>query len=364
MAWLYIFLCFGYMTGADWRNYEAIYITGLGMERFIREPASFLTLYLSPKIIPDFWIFLGLIKCFYLHSVQILVSMITKKWLSVLALSIPALLAFMLIQNPLRFMLAATIINYALLFVYRYMTETEMHNIKVLIRIFFLIILSILFHNSCVVFLILIPCVFLSPRIEKISSLLIFIIYIIVTIFSSSIDNILEMKRLLIIIMQKYMEISDYAEYESDNNESIFAIGNILRIAFLMIVLASRKAIVNNYKYGNIIFGVTIIYFFLSRVLILIPTGFRLALPFVVFYIIYSIWLIKQKRFYAQIIIIYSLISFGRSLWSSYDFIPYSNSIPYIIIGHKPFKERNMYNLNQYKARTGETFDMELEIEL
>lgn len=364
VAWLYIFLCFGYMTGSDWRNYEITYETGTGLKRFLSEPASWFVFSYFPSLISDYWIFAGIAKCCYLYTAKLLVSSITPKWLSVLALLIPSQLAFMLIQNPFRFMLAAGIVNIVLYLFIKYKTNPDYHNKKTIVKIFILTLLSVTFHNASVVLLILIPLLFLSNTISKINSFLIFISYFIVTIVTSSLSFIHDLKQFSLIFLQRFMEISDYENYELEDNSSIFSIGNMLKFLFLIYVLSSKKTIVKKFDNGGLLFGMTIIYFFVSRIVILIPTGFRLALPFITLYVVYTIYMLASKKILAQLIIIYTLASFGSQLWKSYDFIPYSNSIPYILTGHKPFQERHMYNLNEYKARTGEDYDMQTDVEL
>ena len=69
ILWLYIFLCFGYMTGSDWRSYENEYITGsVKSWNYVAEPLSLITLTKLYHIIPDFWLFLGICKCIYLSN--------------------------------------------------------------------------------------------------------------------------------------------------------------------------------------------------------------------------------------------------------------------------------------------------------
>ena len=48
---------------------------------------------------------------------------------------------------------------------------------------------------------------------------------------------------------------------------------------------------------------------------------------------------------------LFSLISNG------YSYIPYSNSIYYIITEHKSYNERDAYNFKAYKERTGHDFE-------
>ena len=57
-------------------------------------------------------------------------------------------------------------------------------------------------------------------------------------------------------------------------------------------------------------------------------------------------------------LILYILLAFGKKLWTVYDMIPYSNSIPYILTEHLPYSERVNYNPTEYYNRTGETPDI------
>ncbi len=359
MIWLYIFLCFGYMTGGDWRSYEIIYTTGRGIERFQSEPASWSLFSYCPIFIPDYWLFSGIAKSINLYTAKLLVSKFTSRWLSIMALLIPSQLIFMLIQDPLRFMLAAAVVNIAINYLYLYKTNNDYHNKRTAIIIMSLLLFAILFHNASVVLLLLIPLLFLSNEICRFNSFFIFISYMLVTVVTSNISFIHDLKKFTLVFLQRYMEISDYENYEMEDNSSIFLIGNMLKILFLIFVLVSKKDVITKYKNGGIVYGMTITYFFISRIVVLIPSGFRFAMPFITFYVIYTYFLLStKKRILAQFIILYTFVSFVNTLWKSYDLIPYSNSIAYIVTGHKPYQDRHMYNLNEYKARTGETYDL------
>ena len=69
LLWLYIFLCFGYMTGSDWRNYELMY-NYEDLERYLlKGEIGFVYLVKCfKKITCDFWVFNACMKLFYLYS--------------------------------------------------------------------------------------------------------------------------------------------------------------------------------------------------------------------------------------------------------------------------------------------------------
>lgn len=391
LIWLYVFLCFGYMTGSDWRNYELTYVYGDGIDRFLSEPVSWFVFTVFPKLIPDFVLFMGIAKCLYLFSVYKLVSTITDRWVSVLALLIPFKLSFMLIQNPFRYMLALIFVNFAFRYLYLYFTEPSRKKTKTLLVTFGLTLVSVLAHNTCVIILPLLLVSLLAPSISRVNTFLLFILYVVFAVFTSNLSFINELKDSSIVFFQNYMELSDYAGYESENNEAIWSIGNLLRILFFFFILRSRDQICCLYNNGSIVYGFAILYLFLSRLLILIPTGFRLTLPFMIFYVIVIIymWMYKHKfketfsinsespingrsvlrikrissrpfiPFFALIIIAYSFLSFGRKAWTSYDILPYSNSLPYFVVGHKSYNERSQHNLNAYQVRLGVQYEHE-----
>ncbi len=395
LVWLYIFLCFGYMTGADWRNYELVYENGDeyagALIRFLAEPASWALFSFMPKIIPDFILISCLAKCAYLFSAYKLTSAMTDKWASALALLIPLKLGFILIQNPFRFMLALIFINFALYYLYLYLTDPARHTSKTVLIIMVNTIVAVLFHTSCIVFIALIPLSFLIPKIRKVNPGVLFIIYLVFVILTSSLSLINSLKQGAIGALQEFMEMGDYANYEIEDGSSLRLVINPLQIIFCFFILYSRDKICHFYKNGSVVYGFAVAYCFLTRLFIMIPTGFRLALPYSVFYVVFIIFMLRPRNGFvrpvsetgsemprqsarpkvrrpssfrfpvklcAQLMVIYSLLSFGNKVWTRFEFIPYSNSIPYFFIGHKSYDERDQYNLKAYQARFGRTFDL------
>ena len=53
----------------------------------------------------------------------------------------------------------------------------------------------------------------------------------------------------------------------------------------------------------------------------------------------------------AKTILIIMTVTLVRSLYQEYVYIPYSNSIPYIIKGHLTFAERDYYNVKAADLR-------------
>lgn len=354
VCWLYVFLCFGYMTGSDWFYYESLYYDNdiIGSARYLTEPGSMLVFNIMPKIIPDFWLFTGLFKCIYLYVVIYFLSHITDKWLTAVALAIPVVLNTMLIQCPFRFMMAQMFVILALHIAFSNISNgRRIKKTKFIFNLLFLITLSSLFHNSCIFYFAIIPVLFFYKLVIRTPSWLIFIIYSIATVLSSDIGFITD----LIGRFGTFSTLLDYsADYSPEDNSSFFSVGSILQIFFFILILLTRKSVSTNSVNGDILFGITVMYFIFARFLIIIPSGFRLGLPLSLFYVVYLCYILKYSYRIGFVFVLYLTLSFTNKLWTVYDLIPYSNSIPYIITGHKPYDERVRYNPEEFYKRTGE----------
>lgn len=364
LLWLYIFLCFGYMVGTDWRVYESMYKTGMGLERYQNDPSSWFVFTYTPFVIPDYWILVGLLKCIYLYSTKWLVSKLTDRWMSVLSVLIPLQFALMLIEHPVRFTMAITIYNIAFYFIYEFLSDSKHGKLKKLSISILLTIVAVSFHIVTIVYIIFLPVFLLSDKIKKINSILLFLLYSIFVYITSNLTLITNFKQLAILYLQFFMDIGDYESYEYEDTSSVSIFYYAIKLFVFLLVILSKNRIVRSFKNGDKVYGLTVIYFFFLSLFNLVPTGFRFAVPLSIFYGVYIIYMIRVQRLLALILLSYTLLSFGRLLWTNYDYIPYSNSIPYIIVGHKPYYERFNFNLKEYKERTGETHEVNREIYL
>ena len=145
ILWLFCFLCFGYMTGGDWRFYEETYETGNRLYQYVTEPASMFMFAFFPDIITDFWIFLGIFNSLYLFILIKIISNITDKWLSVIALSIPSQLIVILLQNSFRFMMAMCFLNIAFALIFKYLTEAKSSKNHLFWKISILLLIASIF---------------------------------------------------------------------------------------------------------------------------------------------------------------------------------------------------------------------------
>lgn len=350
LVWLYIFLCFGYMTGSDWRNYELIYYQYTDKELLSSqyERGFYYLIYFARQLITDFWIFIALVKVLYLYSVVKFIKLFTNKIFIVLALMLNVNLLFMLVDNPLRFMIGSTLL----------IAGTRFLLNKNIYKYIIIGLLSVFFHISLVLpFLLGLTVYYRNYIINKGNRTLvsIYVVFGLISFFPSVLNTI----SAIIAENEELVANKLLYAYNIESIDSLFTIGSVLNILLFLVVLKYRDDI-RALRYGDEIFYFTLTYFFLFRILIIFPTGFRLYLHFALFYCITLATILKSIKFrkYKKILLLSIGVLLIRNLWFAYQFIPYSNSIGYIITGNHPtYNYRSNYNKLKYTERTGEVVE-------
>lgn len=343
---LYVFLCFGYMTGSDWRGYEMEYNYSQDTLDTARYEMGFYVLFdLLHKVVHDFWIALALLKCIYLHSVIKVLKKLTDKWLAAISLLMPIGLLFMLIDNPLRFMVANIFVNFS---IYFFLSGNKWLSLLSMVA-------APLFQVTTIIVFPFFLLTLMGKKIVNINKYVLIILYIFVTIifaFPSAITSKIEDISLW---MELLFNSRSYSSYFVNNNNEVFTIGSALKAIVAIIVLYNKDKILSNGKYSLEICLFTIVYLMLDRVLVIIPSGFRLAIPFSLFFVAGLLLIIVQQKIFFKRCFIPFLyfLTLTSSLTRGYVYIPYSNSIYYIITEHKPYSEREKHNLDAMKKRTG-----------
>lgn len=344
----YLFLCFGYMTGGDWVAYETDYYNpDLEEIKILSEPGYIFLITKIRLVIEDFFLALGFLKIFYLTTLIVLFRKVSSHWILCLSIAMPVFSLFVLIDNPLRFMIAMSFINIGIVWF--------LQKKWLLCSIFF--IGSVFFHYTTAVSIPLLFFYNLRYKICAFNERIVFITYIVFCLIiaaTSIVSSLFEQSgNLLQLIGQRSYEV-----YAIDSNNSFFTIGSLISAFFASYMIFSKRDIINgNSQYGQIIYSFSILYIFLSRLLMIVPTGFRLAIPFAVFSVLSWSILLKKDRIKVIYIVLTSLILF-KTLYNSYSYIPYSNSLYYIMTEHKSSNERENYNLKAYKDRIGKEFNI------
>lgn len=340
VVWLFIFLCFGYMTGSDWRSYELeFYDSSFFFHSATYEFGFWLVLDILHSVFKDFFIVLALLKIIYLLSFIILAKALSKQWITLVAFSLPLCLVFMLIDNPLRFMCANVFINFAILFFIKGKNSQGV----------VLALLASLFQMTSLVTLPLLLVLFIREKICAIKPIFLIATYVtifilVVIMFSSFSSRISGVYLFLNSLGSK-----DYNSYLVQSSESAFSLGSLKNFFLFLFIVFNRKSILRC-KHGDLIFCFSILYFYLYIMAILVPTGFRMAIPFALFVACALLILVSSNvhKLYRYILYPLILLLFFLQINSTYVFVPYTNSIPYIVRGHLPYEYRDYYNIQKF----------------
>lgn len=343
--WLYVFLCFGYMTGSDWRQYELSYnYIDADFHYYFGEQGFYYLFFLFHKIIPDYWITVAILKCIYLYTLIHLIKKVTPYWMSVACFMMQGSLLFILIDNPLRYMTALIFVNMAMAMV---MEKKYFWGIA-------LLIVSTAFHTSAIFLISIIPAFIASTYIIKAKKWILLGLYVIVSVLMSNAVLVESIRQSVIVHVMGIMEdMKDYSSYSVEDNSAFFTIGNIIKLFIFGMIVFTRDYICGRDDKMEKVYGMAIIGCFLERFFLMIPTGFRLMIPFGLFSMVYMLYLLKNKHVFGLVFLLYLCVTLPRMLWNEYTFIPYSNSIPYIITGHLDYGQRSSHNYAAYYERTG-----------
>jgi hypothetical protein len=337
-----LFLCFGYMTGSDWRAYELSY-TNLQNGNFSEDYIEigykiYMILFINLGI--GFWPFFIFTKfCLYLITCYFIKKHIPDNFYLAFAIYYCFMGIFVFIDNPMRYLIGSTIF----LFSFKYILN------KNFLKYVVLCLFAALFHKS---FLALIFLYFFLNKSYKTSSIIIFFIALnILMIFFS--DHLIQLSKsfnfLYSIDYKNYREIVSSYLLADDINDKQFSLGLLSRYLIFIILILSRKKIVSSSKYGNIAFNSAILTIYLLRFAFVWPIVMRIAIPLSVFYcvtlglVVSNSYGLKKISTYSFLIIIYSGVLFSQ-ITSAYKYIPYTSYLQYIGIDKPDYSYRDNYN--------------------
>ena len=331
-----LFVCFGYMTGTDWRNYESSY-QWIGFDTFLSsitfwEPGYIFLVSLFRFLHIDFWPFLITVKivtflsfCWFLRKYG------RDKFFLVMTFFLSFYGYFFWIDNPLRNLCAFTIFLFAI----------DAVCSKKKRRFYFTVALAILFHYSA---LVLLPMYLWLHAKFKTGSIV--IIYLAVTILFLNVNLVFKAIDLLFgwfpVIQNKLYE------YSSSMDGKIFSMGFILHNIFFILILISRKKI-EVLQYGNIIFMGAVVYIFIFRLGLTFTVFMRFAMYFAVLYSLAVVFVldnlkVESRKIYLAYLLMISILSCYNSITKDYRYVPYSNYLEYIFKPKPSFEYRSSYN--------------------
>lgn len=342
------FLCFGYMVGSDWRQYERDYVNDYYVWYVTSgEIGSYWIFKIFKSLGVDFWLFTGICKILYFYSILYLASRFTdKKWSVIGVYIIMSDLLAIIISCPFRNMLAVTVANFAI--------ALYLNNKRILSIV--LLLLACTFHSAFIVTAaILVSYFFFNKLASRITSSQYVFIYLglyAIILFTPIFD-------IIYTYAVPFFGLTDLAEqHGTENMKNFLTIGNVKELILFMLLVVFRNDILK-LKGGNILFYYAMfsaLGFLLFKCL---PVGSRLNILNKFFYAIVFSQLLHTKltsnarTYLPRFALTICLLSTFYNMYNTYVYIPYSNSIPYILTEHKSLEERTMYNYNAYTERTG-----------
>jgi len=324
---LMLFLCFGYMTGSDWRSYELMYYDGF-VNRSVEPGYMFLSKLCSSLGI-NFWLFHIVIKCVVYGLIIWFFSIIhIGNYLFTLGLWYASYGLYMFIDCPFRNLIACGISVVAFYFLFT----------KNWIKYYIISFLVISFHLSGVVLFVL-PLL----RFQYIESKKLVMFYLGILLIMAIVGPEL-LKSIIAYLPPIFSERIDF--YESST--SIISIGLIPRFICLYLIINNRNKLETNYLYGKDLFNLAYIFLLISLIYYAFPMLFRSALFLGPFYVsAIAIGLeneIHKKKLRFIIMGIFMAVVFTTV--RTYKFVPYTNILYNCVTGDfYDYNYRNNYNI-------------------
>ena len=338
---LCLFLCFGYMTGTDWRAYEQIYkqinFNNL-FYNYFQEPGYYIYMLPFRLFNVDYYVFFIFTKTLcYIAIVSKLLTYCDKYKYIGLMYFIPCWGFYLFIDNPMRNLIAVIISLYAI----KYLLKRKP------IPYFTIVIIAMTFHTSACV---MIPAYFFMHK--NLSTKKIVILYITINVLFAN-------RAILAVIISNVFGFIPYVAgkinsyIESSNIEGagrVISLGFIIFFTFFVLLCYYKKQIYEM-KNGKVIWNGAITFLILYRLATTIEVFMRFQIFYIVFFIASISYLTyyfseQSKKIYVSDLLGLSIIGCSR-IFSTYRYIPYTNYLTYALKGEFPsYSYRSAYNHN------------------
>lgn len=331
---LYIFLCYGYMCGSDWRNYELEYYNSFNT-RLVEPGYMFLSnFFLSLGV--SFWPFHILIKslCFFSYLYFFFRYNYTSGLYFIWMLFLASFGFFLFIDCPFRNLIAMSIMLWGFVSLSK--------NRYILFYLF--TFLACTFHLSSIL-LFVIPII----KFNKIPSSWLYVIYFsVLCLLFFHIDTYF-----ISLITSPFPSLYNRLfEYEDTKlfQGNILSIGLILRLICLFLMIRYRYWIRDTYDSNGFVFNMCFWYLLFSLVSYSIPILFRLPFFLSPFYVVMVFYICQRFSHNNKIVIkmFYFVVAFIITLKTITDkpyYIPYTNIIPCVLTDERlDYNYRSNYN--------------------
>lgn len=337
-----LFLCFGYMTGSDWRAYELDYENLKNNIYYDRRIEFGYFIYMFPFVALgfDFWHFIIFTKVvLYLIICYFIKKYIPDNFYFAFAIFYCFIAIFIFIDNPMRYLIASTLY----LFTFKYIIE------KKLLKYIIICLISFLFHKS---FLLMFPLYFfLNIRFKTKYVVFTFLAFnVLIFLFSEQLILLFKSIDLLNSFSSSNMreKISGYV-LSDDIKDKQFSYGLLSKYIIFIILILFKNKIESFSKYGNIAFNSSILSLIILRFALIWPVTVRFVIPLSIFFCVSLAMVIstssgiRRMKYYSIIIIIYIGTLYSQ-ITSAYKYIPYSNYLSYLTSDKPSYTYRSNYN--------------------
>ena len=354
---LMLFLCFGYMTGSDWRVYEEEYYGEFSVRMV--EPGYMLLSNLFNRAGVNFWVFHILFKClFFIVFIQFFSMCVNKRkgrsrpilvinkgvariivrphneFYCGLMLWVASFGFYMLMDCPFRNVISCMVMIPAFYCLFQ----------KQYVLYYVLVLLAMSFHYSAIVMLLL-PVINVDNLSTKTLLVIYFAVMVVMAIGGSELVLSMVSRALPPFLQDRILYYQE--DYTGTN---LFSVGLIPRLACLWGILKYRAKIVQRYAYGNKVVSFCYFYLIISLVYYVFPVLFRSALflaPFYILGIVYAMSSMKRSlKIPAMVAWLIVALGVTFSTVRSPYYVPYTNILYHCVTGDMhDYSYRDSYNL-------------------
>lgn len=330
---LCVFLCFGYMTGSDWRSYEPMY-DSVSFDNlfngYYMEPGYYIWMLIFKLLHFKFWPFFIttkiLVLLIFLHAINKYAS--EYRYL-ILMFFLPFFAFYLFIDNPMRNLIAVAIIIHAF---------NDLIN-RNFFKFLMLTLLALSFHVTAFIF---IPLYFLLLRYVPTKVYLILMLCFMIIFSNDFIVNILMNMTGLEYIKLKVMTYVD----SEDGIGQTFSVKMFINLFFFLLLLWKRDKI-EAYPNGVFLLNSSLFFVLFYRIGLGMHILYRFQLYFCLPYCISVVLLIRmftKKSYFIYAICLLFLSLSASVVIKTWKYIPYTNYLCYIYKSLS-FNYRDSYNL-------------------
>ena len=350
-VYLWLFLCFGYMTGSDWRVYEEWYYS-LDFNRlfydYYAEPGYYLYMMLFRLLNVGFWPYFILTKTIiFIVIYRTIFDYCKESGYLTLLYFLPWFGMYLLIDNPMRNCIAIAIFIFSV----RYVIEHKFW------KFLLCMLLASSFHFSALVILLVYPMLN-----HNIKSWVYVLLFLLINVLFANRDMVINMMNSTLGRIP-YVQDKIFGYLLLDNEfgkGKLFSLGMVWQIGIFILLICYRDRITSyiDGPKGLFVFNAAMFYMLFLRFAMTIEVFVRIQLYFSVFLAI-AVGLVllsfdyKSRIIYICVLLMISSYTCMGKLTSSSRYVPYSNIVTYAIKGDFPsYSERYFYNykFSPYKS--------------